>query len=130
MKFLAILSFLSVAALAVAVPQPEAEADVDVLEKRVDCKKIVALCASGNFIEKTGCQCSGQKPKCDLWACPNGKRVSATPICLLVKARCCLRTASAFMSWIQQLIRDTASLWPARQRLRVCLSGSSEPPVR
>ncbi|KAF7511658.1 hypothetical protein GJ744_003821 [Endocarpon pusillum] len=76
MKFLAILSFLTVAALAVAVPQPEAEADVDVglLEKRVDCGKIVAVCASGTFIQKTGCQCGVQKPSCDLWACPNGKR--------------------------------------------------------
>ena len=80
MKFLAILSFLSVAALAVAVHQPEAEADVDLLEKRQDCGRIVARCASGTFIQRTACQCPGQRPTCDLWACPRGRRVSATPI--------------------------------------------------
>lgn len=81
MKFLAILSFLSISALAAAVAEPNAYANADasddvLLEKRVNCNQILPLCASGTFIQKTACQCGGQKPRCDLWACPAGKRVS------------------------------------------------------
>jgi hypothetical protein len=85
MKFLAILSFLSISALAAAVAEPEAYADAEaaanVLEKR-DCNRRVPLCAGGTFIEKTGCQCSGQVERCDLWACPRGRRVGVHSMCL------------------------------------------------
>ena len=82
MKFFAILSILSIGALAAAIAEPEAYADADaapdaLLEKRFDCNRRVALCASGTFIGKDSCQCSGQVGRCDLWACPAGRRVSA-----------------------------------------------------
>ena len=78
MKFFAIISLLSVGALAAAVAEPEAYADAaadDVLEKRFDCARRVALCPGGHFIQKTSCQCGGQVERCDLWACPEGRRV-------------------------------------------------------
>ena len=84
MKFLTILSLLSVGAFAAAIaepePEPEAEANAGadaLLEKRVNCGQILPVCASGTKIGTSGCQCRGQKPTCDLWACPGGKRVGA-----------------------------------------------------
>ena len=81
MKYLTILSLLSVGALAAAVAEPEAEANAaadTLLEKRVDCGRILPVCASGTKIGTAGCQCKGQKPRCDLWACPANRRVGAT----------------------------------------------------
>lgn len=80
MKFLTILSLLSVGAFAAAIAEPEAEANAGadaLLEKRVNCGQILPVCASGTKIGTSGCQCRGQKPTCDLWACPGGKRVGA-----------------------------------------------------
>ena len=85
MKFLAIIPFLSLTALAAAIAEPEAYADgvaADaLLNKRApNCNRIVPVCAGGTFIGKNGCQCPGQKPTCDLWTCPGGSRVSSSSL--------------------------------------------------
>jgi hypothetical protein len=84
MKFLAIIPFLSLTALAAAIAEPEAYADgvaADaLLDKRANCNQILPLCGRGTFIKKNSCQCPGQKPTCDLWACPNGRRVSSSDL--------------------------------------------------
>jgi hypothetical protein len=80
MKFLAIIPFLSVTALAAAIAEPEAYANADaLLDKRApNCNQILPVCAGGTFIGNNGCQCPGQKATCDLWACPGGARVSSS----------------------------------------------------
>ena len=139
MKFLTILSLLSVGAYAAAVAQPEAvaepEADAydaadNLLEKRADCSRILPICAAAVRIQGATCPCRSQRPSCSLYACRGGSRVSATSSLFLLKGRCCLRIASTLISQIHQLTIDTDDLRIVRLRLRVRLSDSSDPTVR
>ncbi|KAG7008645.1 hypothetical protein G7Y79_00004g012290 [Physcia stellaris] len=66
MKFLTILSLLSVGAFAAAIAEPEAEANAGadaLLEQRVNCGQILPVCASGTKIGTSGCQCRGRSPR-------------------------------------------------------------------
>lgn len=98
MKFFAILSVLSISALAAAVAIPEPEANVDayaaadgLLEKRANCDRILPICAAAVRIQRDRCPCPRQKAVCSLYACQGGRRVS-----VFISSCCCFSLSPSF----------------------------------
>lgn len=135
MKVFAILSILSISALAaaVAIPEPEANAEAyaaadSLIEKRADCKRILPICAAAVRIQRDRCPCPSQKGTCSLYACRGGGRVSGLISSFFFLAlqsfQCCFQQRLfQFLEFDCWFKTGKANLWLAGQRLRGRLNG-------